>query len=67
MKKVEYPERTCREPFFQGHMCYGCDLVQYHYGPCASFSSAESVSIRESWEESNPETADKKNTQDIIL
>lgn len=40
-------------------MMYYCELAQNHYGPCATFSSKESVQTRVNWEEHNP---DKKYT-----
>lgn len=67
MKPVEYPDRRCREPFFEGHMSYSCDLIDFHYGPCASFSNSNSVKAREKWEDKNPDKVDKKSGGDIIL
>lgn len=50
MKPAEYPERTCREPVASELLMYSCELADLHEGPCASYSSAQSVRARESWE-----------------
>lgn len=67
MQVPEYPKRKCREAFWDELMAHNCDLEQYHYGPCASLSSASSVKYRDEWEEKNPTLATEKRDNDIIM
>lgn len=55
MKVAEYPQRKCREALdASGFIVYLCDIPEWHAGPCASLSNAESIKRRDAWEKANP-------------
>jgi len=50
IQKVEWPERTCREPVHGRYQAYACELPDLHKGPCVSLSVRDSITRREMWE-----------------
>jgi hypothetical protein len=66
IERVQWPERTCREPVWSVYMAYGCELSDIHRGPCASNSVAASLQRREAWEEAQKaqETAENDQRKD---
>lgn len=50
-RRVEWPERTCREPVHGRYSSYTCELPDLHQGPCVSFSVRDSVQRRDIWED----------------
>lgn len=55
-KKVEWPERSCRDAVWGPMQAYSCELPDLHQGPCANQSVVASIQRREAWETSQ-ETA----------
>lgn len=64
----EFPKKRCREGIFTSSgQGYSCELPLFHYGPCMTYSSQETVKARARWAEVNPEKAGKLDSQDIVI
>ncbi|GAA1979078.1 hypothetical protein [Kitasatospora viridis] len=57
MRRAVFPERSCRAMVGGEFQNYSCEVVEHHNGPCASGSVPASVTVRERWEEANPQLA----------
>lgn len=51
LPKLEWPQRSCREPVWTEFMAHNCELPEEHHGPCASNSVAASLQRRKAWED----------------
>lgn len=49
-KKVEWPQRSCRDAVWGRYQAHACELPDLHKGPCMSYSVKDSVTRREVWE-----------------
>lgn len=67
MQKPEFPNRTCREPVWNGPMVYPCEVIALHPGPCANFSAQPSVEHRDRWEANNPAWKDGIGSLDTMI
>lgn len=67
MEKVEFPNRTCREPVWKDGMVYNCEVIDLHPGPHASYSSRPSVEMRERWEAANPNWGGDVGSHDTLI
>lgn len=66
MRRAEYPQRMCKEPVWS-IQAYPCEIVDQHPGPCASFSVAISVTLRDQWEAANQDWERQVGSMDIIV
>ena len=55
-KRVEWPQRSCRDTVWGEHQAYNCELHDLHEGPCVSFSVRASIQRREAWENTQQTT-----------
>lgn len=67
MKKAGYPQRMCKEPVWGAQQAYHCELCLLHPGPCASYSVADSVTRRDTWEQNNPGWEQNIGSHDLIV
>ena len=52
---AEFPQRSCRQVFStDGLIDHSCALPEFHPGPDAAKTSAESIKRRYAWEQANP-------------
>lgn len=68
MRKVEFPDRSCREHVYgDNYQADVCGVVLGHPGPCASLAIPRSAELRDQWEEEHPDWEKDIGSYDITV